>query len=531
MADTPNPPAGKPPKTNDNAFFGHPRGLSSLFFTEMWERFSYYGMRAILVIFLKTAVDEGGFGWDKADASTLVGIYMSLVYLMSLPGGWIADRFLGQRKAVLYGGTLITFGHVCLAMPGQPVFFAGLGFIIMGTGLLKPNVSAMVGGLYSPEDARRNAGYAIYYMGINLGATFAPTVIGTLAQNEGFRNLLVDIGLPAHAAWHFAFGAAAVCMFFGLVTFVMGWKRLGTVGMSPAVPDSPKDAARDRKILAAILAVVLGVPMALAVAHVAGAELDLQTIGDVLSLAMIAIALVLFVVMYFVMARDLDERRRVIAMMVLFFGCVSFFAIFDQAATTLTIFADEHTNNSVFGIAFPSSWWQFVNPAFILLLSPFFGVLWIRMAKKGTEPAATTKFGIGMIFTAISFLVMLPAIHEVLIGPILAATKDHPAVFERSSPLWLLLLYFFSTLGELLISPVGLSSMSTLAPARMGGMVMGVWFLAISIGDYIAGRAESISTSLGPTNFFLYFALFALAVAVILLALSRPITRLLGRKT
>jgi POT family proton-dependent oligopeptide transporter len=523
--------ADKPIKTDDNAFFGHPRGLSALFFTEMWERFSYYGMRAILVIFLKTAVDQGGFGWDKGDASTLVGIYMSLVYLMSLPGGWIADRFLGQRQAVLYGGTLITFGHVCLAVPSQPMFFAGLGFIIMGTGLLKPNVSAMVGGLYSTEDARRNAGYAIYYMGINLGATFAPTVIGTLAQNDGFRAFLVDIGLPAHAAWHFAFGAAAVCMFFGLVTYVLGWKKLGQVGLSPEVPADAKAATRDRWILGVILAVVLGVPAALAVAHASGAQLDLQTIGDVLSLAMIIIALVLFVVMYFVMARDLDERRRVIAMMVLFFGCVSFFAIFDQAATTLSIFADEHTDNSLFGIAFPSSWWQFVNPGFILLLSPFFGVMWIRMAKQGTEPSATTKFGIGMIFTAVSFLVMLPAIRDVLLGPLLTATKDHPAVLDRTSPLWLFLLYFFSTVAELLISPVGLSSMSTLAPARMGGMVMGVWFLAISIGDYVAGRAESLSTGLGPKNFFLFFALFAVAVALILLALSRPITRLLGRKT
>jgi proton-dependent oligopeptide transporter, POT family len=531
------------PKSKDTAFFGHPRGLSTLFFTEMWERFSYYGMRAFLVLFLTASVEQGGIGWSDSYGSTIVGIYMSLVYLMSLPGGWIADRFLGQRKAVLLGGTLIMCGHISLAFPTHVAFYLGLGLIVLGTGLLKPNVSAMVGQLYGKEDVRRSAGYAIFYMGINVGAFAAPIVTGFLVQSDWFRAFLSDHGISPTSAWHFGFAAAAVCMFFGLIQYVLGWKYLGDVGMHPTVPEDPARARRDRKVLAAVLGVIFGVPIVLGILFATGATaLTPKELGDGLSVVLILTAIVLFIVMYRVMAADDDEKKRVVAMMVLFVGCLAFFALFDQASTTLTLFADNYSDNSVAGVSFPSSWWQFVNPAWILILSPFFGWMWLTLAKRKREPASASKFAIGMVFCAASFAVVLPSMGGVVhhqafdmvaypgaTGFFQSAVSSHASHY-LVSPHYLLWLYFFSTVAELFISPVGLSSMSKLAPQRMAGMVMGVWFLAISIGDYFAGRAESVSTSLGSPGFFGVMTVFSLAVAAGLFLATRPLTRLLGRK-
>jgi POT family proton-dependent oligopeptide transporter len=523
MADTdvpapgPDEPARKlEASTHDTAFFGHPRGLSTLFFTEMWERFSWYGMRAFLYLYLIAPTSAGGMGMDEVPAGVLFGIYTSLVYLMSLPGGWIADRFLGQRKCVLYGGIGIMIGHVCLAIPTDNAFYLGLLCITFGTGLLKPNVSAMVGQLYGKDDTRRSAGFSIYYMGINIGALLAPILAGTLAQSAWWKGVIAGWGLDPNLSWHFGFGSAAVCMLAGVIQYVIGWHKLGDIGLRPTVPDDPARAARDRSILGGVLAVCIGVPL-LGALLVSKDVVGIEIAGDSLSLTLMLIAVAMFIVMHKFMARDEDERKRVIAMVVLFVGCTSFFALFEQAATTMNDFADKFTDNSVAGHGFPSSWWQNVNPIWILLLTPLFSATWTRLAREKREPSSPTKFALGMAACGISFAFVMLALPTIDGG-------------GRASPMFLLVFYFFQTVAELFISPVGMSSMSKLAPPRMAGMVMGVWFFAISIGEYLAGRASTVTVKLGNTGFFLFMTIASFVVAAGLYAASKPVTKMLGRR-
>jgi POT family proton-dependent oligopeptide transporter len=526
---------------HDRGFFGHPRGLSTLFFTEMWERFSWYGMRAFLILYLVAKTEDGGMGMGDVSAGVLFGIYTSLVYLMSLPGGWIADRFLGQRKSVLFGGAGIMMGHICLAIPATPAFYLGLYCIILGTGLLKPNVSAMVGQLYTQEDKRRSAGFAIFYMGINVGALIAPIVAGGLAQSDWWKGVIKGWGLDPNLSWHFGFGTAAVCMALGLVQYVAGWHKLGEVGLHPTVPTDPVRAARDRKLLVAVVAACAGLPI-VGAAVVAGGLIPITTMGDSLSLVLMVSAVAMFLVMHRGMARDTDEKRRIVAMIVLFVGCLAFFAIFEQAATTMDLFADRHTDNTYVGFGFPSSWWQFVNPAWILILSPIFSIAWLRLAQRDREPSSPTKFAIGMVACGLSFALLLPttgdAVHkqalDIAIVPGLASVSAHTAFAVHgeqylSSANFLLVFYFLQTVAELFISPVGLSSMSKLAPKRMAGMVMGVWFFAISIGEYLAGRASTVSVDLGWRGLFMAVTIGSFVVAAGLFLAAGPVRRMLGR--
>src|SRR5919106_5360541 len=256
-------------ESTDRSFFGHPRGLSTLFFTEMWERFSYYGMRALLILFMTASVATGGLGFDTAKAGAIYGTYVALAYLTSLPGGWIADRFLGQRRSTLYGGVVIMLGHISLAIPSMVTFYLGLLLVVTGTGLLKPNVSTMVGALYGPDDERRDAGFSIFYMGINLGAFTAPLLCGWLAQSQQFRGILASFGVSPTTSWHWGFAMAAVGMFFGLVQYLAGWKYLGEAGMYPVKPESPESYARQRRQLTMWLAVVaVGVALLAAAATI-----------------------------------------------------------------------------------------------------------------------------------------------------------------------------------------------------------------------------------------------------------------------
>jgi len=501
---------------DQRGFFGHPKGLQTLFFTEMWERFSYYGMRAFLVYYAAALIAEGGLGMSQADAGAVYGIYGASVYLFSLPGGWIADRFLGQRKAVLLGGTLIMLGHLTLAVPSTSTFYGGLALIVYGTGFLKPNVSTMVGQLYSREDARRDSGYTIFYMGINVGAFIAPIACTWLVQSPTFRSFLEARGLDPHFAWHFGFGAAAVGMFFGLVQYVIGWRKLGDAGLRPTVPSDPRKAARDRKALAALLVAMFGVPALVVALHVSGAitltkDNFNQGFGVFLSILSVALFGVLIKT-----ALDQDERNRVIAMIALFVGCLSFFGVFEQAGSTLNFFALNHTRNEIFGIGFPSGYFQSVNAIFVVLLAPVFAWLWIRLAKMKREPFMVTKFAIGIALVALSFVIMLPTVSAVAAG-------------EKVSPLWLLVLYLLQTAGELCLSPVGLSSMSKLAPPRLAGMVMGMWFLSTAIGYWLAGNAEHVTAEFGLGTLFTVTPIACMVVAAILLAVSVPIRRLLAR--
>ena len=497
-------------KDRDKAFFGHPAGLSTLFFTEMWERFSYYGMRAFLIFYMTRSEQIGALGMSDQSAGLVLGVYTSSVYLLSLPGGWIADRFLGQRKSVTYGGIGIMVGNILLALPTDAFFYPGLALAAFGTGLLKPNVSTIVGQLYSPEDTRRESGFTIYYMGINIGAFFAPLVCGFIAESSAFREFLADSGIDPAYSWKFAFGAVALGMLAGLIQYVLGQRRLGDAGLNPTVPSDPRKAARDRQVLGAIVG---GVLLIGAACVVFADSLSEKLISTVFPIMLLIISISLFYGLY-ASARNSGERKRVIAMIPLFVGAIAFFAIFEQASSTLNLFAERSTEPSLFGFMEPS-YYQSVNSIFIIALAPVFAWLWLWLGRKNKEPSSVTKFAIGMFLITIAFVVMLPTLGAVARG-------------ERVSGMFLVALYFFYTCSELCISPVGLSSMSRLAPQRLAGMVMGTWFLATSIGNFIAGQAAGFSATRGLEFLFYTVIISSIVVGIALLAVSPMIRRMLA---
>jgi POT family proton-dependent oligopeptide transporter len=507
------------PRDRDRAFFGHPIGLATLFFTEMWERFSYYGMRAFLLFYLAAPADLGGRGMfilkdgnreSSAAAGAIVGMFGASVYLLSLPGGWIADRFLGQRKAVILGGALIAAGNGLLAVPGlgqTDLFYVALVLIAFGTGFLKPNISSIVGQLYGEHDSRRDAGYTIYYMGINIGAAIAPIACGYLATDPKFRGFLADKGFDPNLCWNLAFGAAAVGMVGGLIQFIFGKRALGEAGAKPTIPDDPRVAQRDRNILMILGAVVVGLAVAVVLAEPSG-----DFIRDAMGIGLILGSIALFYGLFH-SARDAKEKRRIIAMIPLYIGAISFFAIFEQAPTTLSTFAQSYTDRHLFGFYIPAPYYQFVNAGFIVLLAPVVAYLWVRLARAKKEPTSVTKFAFGMAILAMAFVVMLPS-------------DSTPGA--QNTGMFLIGLYFFNTVAELFISPVGLSSMSKLAPKRLGGMVMGIWFLGTSIGIYLAGRASAISAGKSFDYLWKLLLILSLAMAVALFVVSPMIKKMMA---
>jgi POT family proton-dependent oligopeptide transporter len=495
------------PKDQDRAFFGHPAGLSTLFFTEMWERFSYYGMRAFLMFYMTRDVALGARGMSDATGGLIIGLYTSSVYLLSLPGGWIADRFLGQRQAVMYGGIGITLGFALLAVPGVDLFYPGLALAAIGTGLLKPNVSTIVGQLYKDHDPRREAGFTIFYMGINIGALGAPIACGFLAESETFRKFLTHHGINSAYSWNFAFGAVALGMLAGVIQYVLGQRRLGEAGAQPTIPTDPARAARDRNVLGGLLG---GIAVIAALCVTFSSHITEELLDDVVPVVLALIAISLFVGLY-QSARDAGERKRIVAMIPLFLGAIAFFGIFEQASSTLNLFAARNTKPDFLGFMIPS-YYQSVNSAFIILLAPLFAALWIWLGKRKKEPSSTNKFGIGMVLIAIAVVVMLPTLSSEKAGVIGGKGPDADHFREQVSGVFLFGLYFFYTCSELCISPVGLASMSRLAPKRLAGMVMGTWFLAASIGNYIAGQAAGFSATRGHA--FLYTTIIVLSLVV-----------------
>ena len=499
----------------DTSFFGHPRGLSTLFFTEMWERFSYYGMRALLILFMTAPLAEGGLQFDTAKAAAIYGTYVALVYLTALPGGWIADRFIGQRRSTLYGGVIIMLGHVSLAIPTMATFYLGLGLVVVGTGLLKPNVSTLVGGLYEADDERRDAGFSLYYMGINLGAFIAPLICGWLAQSAQFRGILASAGLSPESSWHWGFAMAAVGMLFGVVQYLAGWKYLGSVGMNPVVPDSPAAAAKERRLLRGGLLAVAAVVAAVVFGGVTGAfRVSAQGIADGLGVLLLAITVGFFAWMFTVAKWTPDERKRLVVVLVLFVAASVFWSVFEQAGSTLNLFADRATRTEVFGFEFPPSWFQSLNSLFLIIFAPVFAWIWLRLGKR--DPSSPTKFTLGLVFVALGFAIL-----------VFAAKQAEAGI--KVSPLWLTGTYLLHTIGELSLSPVGLSAMTRLAPARIAAMTMGVWFLATSVGNYLGGRVAGFYGSFSLPGLFGAVALYALGAAVVLALLIRPIRRMLAR--
>ncbi|APR80112.1 Di-/tripeptide transporter [Minicystis rosea] len=503
--------------TDTSGMAGHPKGLMTLFFTEMWERFSYYGMRAFLMLFMVAPVAAGGLGLSDVTAGVIYGMYTSMVYLLSVPGGWVADRFLGQQNAVLYGGILIMAGHISLAVPSGATFYVGLALVALGTGLLKPNISSIVGQLYAPGDTRRDAGFTIFYMGINIGAFLAPLVCGAfLAESETFRRFLHNMGIEPQAAWHFAFGAAAVGMFLGIVQYALGRRNLRDAGAHPTPPKDAVESARNKRILGALVTVFLLIPLLIGVLAVAGKiTLTPESVGSVFDILMPATAVAVLLGLFFFGAADGAERRRMMVIIILFFAAAVFWGCFEQAGSTLTLFAKRHTNRTVFGHPFGATVYQSLNSLFVVLLAPLFAWLWIALARRNREPSTTVKFALGMFGVGLGFLILVPAARIVLGGSL-------------AGPGWLVALYLVHTCGELCLSPVGLSAMTKLAPTRIVGLIMGVWFLAASLGNYLAGRAVGVTQMMSMDGFFLLMTAFPVTIGVILLLLAKPVKRMLG---
>jgi POT family proton-dependent oligopeptide transporter len=483
----------------DTSFFGHPYGLSTLFFTEMWERFSFYGMRALLILFMTAAPAAGGLGFDAATAGAIYGLYTSMVYLTTLPGGWIADRLIGAQRAVLYGGILIACGHFSMAFPSLSTFYLGLTLIVVGTGLLKGNVSIIVGRLYPADDGRRDAGYSIFYMGINVGAFVAPLVCGYLGQR---------------VSWHLGFAAAGIGMTVGLIQYVFGRAKLGDAGLHPADAASSPEAVRRRRVTAQWTAVAVGaIALAGVAAYTGIVPVTAVQVADAAGYFLLVLTVVFFGWLFLSPVWTPGERRRVYVMGVLFLASALFWSQFEQAGSTLNLFADRNTRNSVLGLDFPSSWFQSANALFIIVFAPLFAWLWVRLARRRLEPSSTAKFGLGLVLAGSGFAVLVLAS--------LLARQGVPV-----SPLWLTLVYLLHTWGELALSPVGMSAMSKLAPVRIGGLAMGVWFLGSSVGNYIGGRLAALYETLPLATLFGVVAAFGIGAGLVLLLIARPITRL-----
>ncbi|MEA2327624.1 MAG: proton-dependent oligopeptide transporter, family [Thermoanaerobaculia bacterium] len=431
----------------EKQWMGHPRGLATLFFTEMWERFSYYGMRALLLLYMVAPLEKGGLGLTTEKGASIYGWYTMGVYAMAIPGGWIADRFLGLYRSVLIGGIIIAAGHFAMALPSQQTFYLGLVLIVLGTGLLKPNVSGIVGTLYEKDDARRDAGFSIFYMGINIGAVIAPLICGPLGQKVN---------------WHYGFGAAGIGMTIGVVQYVLGKKHIA--------PGLARQARREEE------------------ERVAEAGT-----GSSFTPA---------------------EWKRIIVIGILFFFSMLFWGAFEQAGSSLNLFADRLTRLDLLGINFPSSTFQSVQPLFVIIFAPIFAWLWLRLASR--EPSSPTKFAFGLVLVGLSFLLLVP-------GAAIAQANN-----IRVSPMWLVGVYLLQTWGELCLSPVGLSMVTKLAPPRIVGLMMGVWFLSISFGNKLGGYTAGFFDKLPLPQLFGAVAGTTIAAGLILFALVKPIRSLMG---
>jgi POT family proton-dependent oligopeptide transporter len=439
---------------SDNAvaekqWFGHPRGLATCFFTEMWERFSYYGMRALLLLYMVAPLEKGGLGFATEKGASIYGWYTMGVYAMSIPGGWIADKFLGLYRSVLLGGIIIATGHFLMAYPSIQTFYLGLIFIVCGTGLLKPNVSGIVGTLYSKDDVRRDAGFSVFYMGINLGAFIAPLICGPLGQRIN---------------WHWGFGAAGVGMTFGIIQYIAGKKHI-LPGLARMATSEAADRVAERAV------------------------------GKSPSFTP-------------------QEWKRLSVIGILFFFSVLFWGAFEQAGSSLNLFADRLTRLNFLSWNFPSSTFQSVQPLFIIALSPVFAWIWLRLGRH--EPSSPAKFSLGLLFVGLSFLLLVPG----------AAIAQSQGI--KVSPMWLVGVYFLQTIGELCLSPVGLSMVTKLAPARIVGLMLGVFFLSIALGNKLGGYCAGFFDRLPLPTLFGAVAATTLAAGLILAVLVKPIRRLMG---
>lgn len=493
-------------QTSGREFFGHPRGLSTLFMTEMWERLSYYGMRAILILYMTSELQSGGLGWDTKSSAAIYGLYTSSVWFLPLIGGWIADRFIGAKRATLIGGIIITTGHFLLAFSPIPFFYSGLICVAVGTGFLKANISKMVGDLYAAEDERRDAGFSIFYMGINIGALLAPFVTGTLAV----------------FSWHLGFAAAGVGMLFGLIQYVIGYRYLKGAGERTVRSESESSALTSPAYIIQMCVLIV-----LTIGVVYFVETPLMP-----TLLIAGLVAVLLTGMQDKLT--FDDWKRIAIIGVLFLFAMIFWMGFEQAGSSLTLFAEKVTNRDIpnflrpsidwlqmhatwlFGEErleqFPTAWLQAVNPFFIVVFAPVLAALWIKLGKR--QPGDSVKFSFGLFFAGLGFVVL--------------AFASSISGGGTVSPWWLVLVYLCHTFGELCLSPVGLSAMTKLAPGRMVSLMMGVWFLSISMGSYLGGLVAGEFKPQADVLYGLFskVALVSIIGAVVLFAISPLVGKL-----
>jgi len=502
------------PNTGDGGFFGHPRGLSTLFFTEMWERFSYYGMRALLTLFMTAAttnfitrgdgsiIENGGLGLDVATAGAIYGLYTSLVYILALPGGWVADNLWGQRKAIWVGGWIIALGHFTLAVPTTFTFFLGLFFIICGTGLLKPNVSTIVGELYPEGGARRDAGFSVFYMGINLGAFFGPLVTGFLG--EGYN-------------WHWGFGAAGFGMVLGLIQFRRGARHLGDAGLLKSDESPERLAARSRKFFGTFFAIVAGVVGFGYLVSTGTIPLTLTQIATWLGYGVLITVALYFIYLWTAGGHTAEENKQMGVIFWLFLLIAVFWSGFEQAGTSLTLFARDLTDRSVMGWEMPAAFLQSVNALFIIILAPLFGSLWVWLEGRKADPSIPVKAGLGLLGLSMGFFV-------------LAWGAANASPDNLLSPSWLVVTYFLHTVGELAISPIGLSAITKLSPERRVGQMMGIWFVGAALGNLFAGLVAGQLETMEPFRLFRTVAMIVGGVGIFALIVSPRVKRLMGHQ-
>jgi proton-dependent oligopeptide transporter, POT family len=472
--------------TGERTFLGHPIGLTTLATTELWERFSFYGMRAILVLYLiapttQTGAPGPGLGFAAGSAAAIYGSYNALVYLTPLAGGWIADRIIGARRSVLIGGIIIAGGHYLMAIPAQAMFWIGLLFIAGGTGLLKPNISSMVGDLYEGQpQSRRDSAFSIFYMGINIGAFTAPLVVGSLAQSFG---------------WHWGFIAAGIGMTLAVIIYVLGGKSLHGAGKEPATPATRPEINRSLTITA------IGFLIFLIALWIQGLFTDysVNDVASVLAVTVVVIAILFFIKLFRTKGLTKTDKGKLRAFLALFIGAAMFWMIFDQAGSTLNIFAEQWTDRNVGSWVIPASWMQSINPLFIIAFSPVFAWLWIKLANRA--PSTPLKFAIALIGIGLSFWIM--------ILPGIAASEG-----KQSAMWWLISVYLLQTWAELLLSPTGLSASTTLAPVGMGSQILALWFLAVSVGDAVGGQLVEVFLGMGYGSFFAWLGAMAIALGI-----------------
>ncbi|MCX5559896.1 peptide MFS transporter [Streptomyces sp. NBC_00038] len=480
-------PGSEPPPGDDHAFFGQPRGLLTLSGLEVWERFSFLGMQAILVLYFADTVAHGGMGMSSGTAASVSAAYGTLVYLVSVAGGWLADRMLGSYRAVLWGGILIACGHYSMAVPTATMTWVGLGLISAGTGLLKPNVATMVGKLYRTDDDRRDAGFALYYMAINIGAFAGPLITGWLGDHRG---------------WHWGFSAAAIGMTFGLIQYVMGRRHLAGRKHSAEFALAP-DAMR-RAVLVIVLGLLAAAVLATLLAVVG--YLTMDRFVDLLTLISVIAPVVYFAVMFRSPRVTDDERGRLRPYIVLFLASTVFNFILFQAYSTMMLLAASNAETTILGYDFPASWYASALGAFEVALAPVVAALWVRMGHR--QPHASNKIAIGVVLGGLSFLLMV------------LPTSGHSSDDYLMSAWWIVGSYFLLGLGDILLETSGMSATTKLAPAAFSSQTMSLWFLSLALANGIQAQTVKLYDDVSKPAYFGVNGAIAVAAGLAVMALA-----------